>query len=535
MYGGYLRPRFENGIRYLDYVKHYGELIDQTIEFGINLLDISEYISADEIFTVLIPLGQSENSDDKMTIESVTDLTSLPDGIIKDGDHLEDEAAIALFGRIWKTQDWENVPDEKTLMNLGSSFLQSNIEMAVSLTVKAVDLHFLNVNTGRIKIGSYIRVVSPPHKLDREFLCSKISIDLVSPDKTEFTLGVNYTTLTENQANGNKVIQNTVTTVQKAASNSNQAVTKVNTMVNQLDSDFVKTTTFNETMTSASIFKILTNNGEVQGMIRDEKTGDIYINASYIKSGTLTLGGKNPSMQVVNDEGVVCVRVDEDGIHILDGEVNATSGTLDNMTIYDGITISSKGNEDARDIPLVSIETVESGSYGTYYRIAFGESTNRTTPLVFYGSSIEFSAPSGLTFTSDNIIFNGSVEVSDIYVNKKWTPLTLINNFENKNFEASQLEYRAIGKHVYIRGSIKFPDDAAFSGSTMQVATLPSLIRPKHNHYEIKACGGARLARIFASSNGAFSLEWIRLLSDGTPDTSIKGTWVSMNMDYWID
>jgi len=41
-----------------------------------------------------------------------------------------------------------------------------------------------------------------------------------------------------------------------------------------------------EAPTQEEIFNILTNNGTVQGIYRDDK-GDIYINASYIKSGTL--------------------------------------------------------------------------------------------------------------------------------------------------------------------------------------------------------------------------------------------------------
>ena len=96
--GGYLRPRPENNIRYLDYVTDYGTVSDQIIEFGVNLLDLTEYISAEDVFTVLIPLGatqedESGNTSSRLTIESVNG------GL----DYIEDETAIALFGRIWKT------------------------------------------------------------------------------------------------------------------------------------------------------------------------------------------------------------------------------------------------------------------------------------------------------------------------------------------------------------------------------------------------------------------------------------------------
>ena len=110
------------------------------------------------------------------------------------------------------------------------------------------------------------------------------------------------------------------------------------------------------------------------------------------------------------------------------------------------------------------------------------------------------------------------------------------NNFENKGFEANQLEYRKIGNHVYIRGSVKFPDNATWTGSAIQVADLPTIIAPKKgNHYSMNACDGARIARVIATATGGLSIEWIRRLTDGTNDTTTTGLWVSMNVDYWVD
>ncbi len=59
VYGGYLRVNLEAGHRYLDYVSSYGNNATQTIEFGKNMLDMSSYVSADQLFTHLIPLGAS--------------------------------------------------------------------------------------------------------------------------------------------------------------------------------------------------------------------------------------------------------------------------------------------------------------------------------------------------------------------------------------------------------------------------------------------------------------------------------------------
>ena len=162
---GYIRPRLQNGIRYIDLVEEYGKISSQVIEFGVNMLDITEYITAEDVFTVLIPLEQSRrdtegNTTGRLTIESVNG----------GKDYIEDATAIALFGRIWKVQQWDDVTIASNLLTKGNETLKAGIEMAVSLTMKAVDMHLLDVDTERIKLGDYIRVVSPPHKLDKKFL-----------------------------------------------------------------------------------------------------------------------------------------------------------------------------------------------------------------------------------------------------------------------------------------------------------------------------------------------------------------------------
>lgn len=525
-HGGYLRPRLKDGKRYLDYVKAYGKVNSQVIEFGVNMLDISEYITAEDVFTVLIPLGFEQtdsggNSTGRLTIESVN----------SGKDYIEDDAAIALFGRITKTQEWDDVTVASNLLAKGRAFLNSGIEMAVTLTMKAIDLHLADVEVERISLGDYVRVISLPHKLDKYFLCSKIVIDIVSPDKTEYTFGVTYTTMTEKQVGTTKVIQSTVGAVQSAVSN-------VNAIVSDLPTDYVKKSLWDANINQEGIFKLLTNNGKIQGMILDEKTGDIYINASYIRSGVLTIGGvnsENSTLQILDSEGNVCVQAGTDGIKILKGEVNATSGSLDGVTIVDGITISSKTNDEMKNLSLVKIEETTTDS-GTAYCITFGELTGRSTPIAIQGSSIRIKGSSGITFSADNIIFENSIEVNDIFVNKEWKALTLKNNFENKGFEANQLEYRKIGNHVYIRGSVKFPDDATWTGSAIQVADLPTIIAPKKgDHYSMNACGGERIARVIATATGGLSIEWIRRLTDGANDTTTTGLWVSMNVDYWVD
>lgn len=250
--GGYLRTRLSDGLRYIDYVKDYGKVSSQIIEFGVNLLDISEYISAEDVFTVLIPLGAEVESTDT---NKRLDITSVNGG----KDYIEDAAAISLFGRIEKVNQWDDVTNADNLLKKAKAYLSENIEMAVTLNVKAIDLHLIDVDVEKIELGDYVRVISIPHNLDKYFLCSRIVLDLVNPDKSEYTFGVTFKTLTEKQMGNAKTMQSTILSVQSTAQlvkqNSSQvqdAVEQMETIITSIPSDYVSTSEFNAFKNSVS-------------------------------------------------------------------------------------------------------------------------------------------------------------------------------------------------------------------------------------------------------------------------------------------
>lgn len=190
-HGGYIRIRKGSDGYYLDYLESYNSTNNQVVEFGKNLIDLTEYVTAENLFTCLIPLGATLNTEtgEKLTIESVNG----------GKDYIQNDTAISLFGKVWRTQEWEDVTVASNLLNKAKKFLQEYINLAVSLNISAVDLHLLDVDTSSIKLGDSIRVVSVPHDLDKYFLCSKIDLDLQSPDKTVYTMGVCFKTLTQQQ------------------------------------------------------------------------------------------------------------------------------------------------------------------------------------------------------------------------------------------------------------------------------------------------------------------------------------------------
>lgn len=194
IHGGFLRIRHEDGARYLDWTKESGTSCGQVIRFGENLLDLSEYVSASEVVTCLIPYaGQS---DSQITIASVND----------GKDYIEDAAGIALYGRIWGVTEFD-AKDASTLLEMAKENLQKRLKETITITISAVDLHLLDVNAESFHVGDKVRVVSPPHGIDAEYTCTAISLDLVNPDQSEYTFGTPETGMASTTAATSKAVE----------------------------------------------------------------------------------------------------------------------------------------------------------------------------------------------------------------------------------------------------------------------------------------------------------------------------------------
>ena len=188
-YGGYLRIRKENGVRYIDYLADYPNTNTQVIEFGSNLLDFTHDMVASDIVTAVIPLGAR--------LEDVTEVEGLDAYLtIKDVnggvDYVYSQDAVKSYGWIFKTVKWDDVHVADNLLRKGKEYL-SDIQFAqITLTVSAVDLHMLHVDMERIKVLDEIRVTSTPNGLDRFFPVSEMTIYLDKPSNNKLTLGTSY-------------------------------------------------------------------------------------------------------------------------------------------------------------------------------------------------------------------------------------------------------------------------------------------------------------------------------------------------------
>lgn len=108
---------------------------------------------------------------------------------------------------------------------------------------------------------------------------------------------------------------------------------------NYVSSDWMKATKYtddsavdklNKSLTSEEVFNRLTDNGKKQGIYLQ---GDqLYINFSYGKGGTLTLGGvnnENGSIQILDAIGAEVGKWDKDGLNIKKGSIYGSTIYLD--------------------------------------------------------------------------------------------------------------------------------------------------------------------------------------------------------------
>lgn len=113
---------------------------------------------------------------------------------------------------------------------------------------------------------------------------------------------------------------------------------------NYVSSDWTKATKYtddsaveklNKSLTSEEVFNRLTDNGKKQGIYMQ---GDqLYINFSYGKGGTLTLGGvnnENGSIQILDAIGAEVGKWDKDGLNIKKGSIYGSTIYLDKEKAY---------------------------------------------------------------------------------------------------------------------------------------------------------------------------------------------------------
>lgn len=374
IHGGFLRIRHEDGARYLDWTKASGTSCGQVIRFGENLLDLSEYVSASEVVTCLIPYaGQS---DSQITISSVNG----------GKDYIEDAAGIALYGRIWGVTEFDT-KDAAKLLEMAKENLQKRLKETITITISAVNLHLLDVNAESFHVGDKVRVISPPHGIDAEYTCTAISLDLVNPDQSEYTFGTPETGMASTTAATSKAVEVVDTSVEYLR----QIVSDQNTHLLLFDGVIDAYTTKVDDNTKAINTVQLTLNS-VTGELTSKVSKD-----DLVSTINQTAGAVKISANCIDLEGYVtatelsAMKADVswlNGVSLSVAELTARSGA--HLGVADATSLGVSG--------ALSANTISANAIAATLSLTVGGTSVAPRTLKIGESSCTFFAPEDATF-----------------------------------------------------------------------------------------------------------------------------------------
>ncbi|MED9932285.1 MAG: phage tail protein [Catenibacillus sp.] len=213
---GYLRIRKDKGKRYLDLItlEDYGSVCEQSIEFGENLLDYSENVTADELYTCVVPKGARLDESPIEGLDAYVDIKSVNNG----KDYLYINDAVNTYGWNRCVVSWDDVTEPENLKRKGENWLKDNQFERMTLSLSAMDLSVLEADIEAFSLGDFIPVYSKPHGMDRQFPCTAMNIDILDDSKNKISLGGEQKTFTDIVSGNKNVLNEQIHTVNRELS-----------------------------------------------------------------------------------------------------------------------------------------------------------------------------------------------------------------------------------------------------------------------------------------------------------------------------
>ena len=175
VYGGVLRTRYENNTAYIDWLEDYTTTSEQSIRFGLNMIEMDQEPPSDDVWSVLLPVGE-----DNVTIADVNG------GSI----YLENSDAITKYGYIVHCHQFNNVKKASDLKRKAEQYLMIHgLIFPDNLIVKAIDLQLIGESNDPLELGEKIKVVSEPHNVDITMSCIAMELDIFNPENNSYTIG----------------------------------------------------------------------------------------------------------------------------------------------------------------------------------------------------------------------------------------------------------------------------------------------------------------------------------------------------------
>ena len=186
--GGELQIRYENDIRYLDYLTEIGKVCSTEIRLAKNLQDIEQNIDINGYCNRLVVLGSKLKSTDdegnEVDLEERLTIESVNNGIR----YIDDEESIKKFGVIQSQVIFDDVTDAKNLFSKGKKYLLSQ-RILISNKVTALDLSLIGIDIDSFEVGNYYPLIHEILNINDTVRIVEKSISIDSPHTSTITLG----------------------------------------------------------------------------------------------------------------------------------------------------------------------------------------------------------------------------------------------------------------------------------------------------------------------------------------------------------
>ncbi|MEF2734848.1 MAG: phage tail spike protein, partial [Blautia sp.] len=166
-------------------LQEYGKICEQPIEFGENLLDYAENVSANELYTCVIPKGARLEKSPIEGLEAYVDITSVNGG----KDYLYSADAVAAYGWNRCVVSWDDVTEPANLKKKGEKWLKDNQFETMTLSLTAADMSLLDTDLESFELGDSVPVYSESHGMDRTFPVQSLELHLQNPSDDKLQLG----------------------------------------------------------------------------------------------------------------------------------------------------------------------------------------------------------------------------------------------------------------------------------------------------------------------------------------------------------
>ena len=227
--GGELQIRYENGIRYLDYLESIGEVKSTEIRLAKNLQSIELEKDPTSIISRLLPLGNKlEDSEERLTIESVNNGNK----------YIDDIEAIEEFGVIVDSVTWDDVTQVSNLLKKGQEYLKENNRIKKKYKVTALDLSTIGLDFDSFEVGNSYPVINPLMNINENLRIIEKTIDIYNPQSSTLGIGDKLEDIKDYQLNNiatAKEVKTVKETVQTTVSALNSVSVELNNTVEILN------------------------------------------------------------------------------------------------------------------------------------------------------------------------------------------------------------------------------------------------------------------------------------------------------------